>query len=225
MFCYQNIYLYIYIYAYNGIRLTPRTKKHESGSRPQNYRVWSLELSFLFSLKMDDDRKLRVPSGSLIGAIMLLLALLPRDIRSDLIARLYRMSTEKAIERDQVSEVGPTTAALEGEVRGQQQLLIDESLKTIFLLYLRTITHSIISKQSLLWCKTNPSALFSPVSSVSAGSFCTAFSNAVRGTLWTASSDLISTDGSIFRSITCSLRKNLCVWGKNCLPAVGSYPS
>jgi len=99
---------------------------------------------------MDDDRKLRVPSGSLIGAIMLLLALLPRDIRSDLIARLYRMSTEKAIERDQVSEVGPTTAALEGEVRGQQQLLIDESLKTIFLLYLRTITHSIISKQSLL---------------------------------------------------------------------------
>ena len=49
---------------------------------------------------------------------MLLLALLPRDIRSDLIARLHRMSTEKAIEQDQVSEVGPTTAALEGQVRG-----------------------------------------------------------------------------------------------------------
>ena len=56
------------------------------------------------------------------------------------------MSTEKAIERDQVSEREPTTAALEGEVRGQQQLLIDESQKSIFLLYLRTITHSSTTK-------------------------------------------------------------------------------
>ena len=55
-------------------------------------------------MDLDDDRELRVPSGSIIGVIMLLLAMLPRDIRSDLIARLHHMNTQETLERDQATK-------------------------------------------------------------------------------------------------------------------------
>ena len=57
-------------------------------------------------MDLDDDRELRVPSGSIIGVIMLLLAMLPRDIRSDLIARLHHMNTQETLERDQATTAG-----------------------------------------------------------------------------------------------------------------------
>ena len=37
---------------------------------------------------------------------MLLLAMLPRDIRSDLIARLHHMNTQETLERDQATTAG-----------------------------------------------------------------------------------------------------------------------
>ena len=38
-------------------------------------------------MDLDDSREIRVNSGQVIGLIMLLLAMLPRDIRSDLFQR------------------------------------------------------------------------------------------------------------------------------------------
>ena len=65
---------------------------------------------FLWKMDLNDDRELRVPSGSIIGVIMLLLALLPRDLRCDLIARMHHMNTQETLERDQA------TTADSGEV-------------------------------------------------------------------------------------------------------------
>ena len=68
---------------------------------------------------MDDDRELRIPSGSIIGIIMLLLALLPRDIGRDLIARMHQMNNEYSPEVEQNQEISAAeraTTASEGEV-------------------------------------------------------------------------------------------------------------
>ena len=59
-------------------------------------------------MDLDDDRELRISSGSIIGVIMLLLAMVPRDVRSDLIVRLNYMNTQETLERDP-----PTTAGTE----------------------------------------------------------------------------------------------------------------
>ena len=48
--------------------------------------------------EMDDSREIRIDSGQVIGLIMLLLAMLPRDIRSDLIDRLHRMTTQEMVD-------------------------------------------------------------------------------------------------------------------------------
>ena len=40
----------------------------------------------LYSVKMDDDRELRITS--IIGVVMLLLAMMPKDIRRDFVSRL-----------------------------------------------------------------------------------------------------------------------------------------
>ena len=78
------------------------------------------------SFKMDDDRELRITSGSIIGVIMLLIAMLPRDIRRDFVSRLNEMNL--AQEREECNQVmiasdapenedmGHTTTASEGEV-------------------------------------------------------------------------------------------------------------
>ena len=66
---------------------------------------------------MDDDRKLRIQSGSIIGIIMLLLALLPCDIRRDLIARMHQMENEFSPEvepNQEISAVERATTASEG---------------------------------------------------------------------------------------------------------------
>ena len=59
-------------------------------------------------MDLDDDRELRISSGSIIGVIMLLLAMLPRDVRSDLIVRLNSMNAQETLER---AGGDPTTAA------------------------------------------------------------------------------------------------------------------
>ena len=48
------------------------------------------------SFKMDDDRELRITSGAVIGVVMLLLAMLPRDIRKDFVSRLHDESSSGA---------------------------------------------------------------------------------------------------------------------------------
>ena len=75
-------------------------------------------------MDLDDTREIRVNSGQVIGLIMLLLAMLPRDIRSDLVDRLHRMTTQEMVdwyrtstaassERAGNSTVDPTS---EGEI-------------------------------------------------------------------------------------------------------------
>ena len=75
---------------------------------------------------MDDDRELRITSGSIIGVIMLLIAMLPRDIRRDFVSRLNEMTlAQEQEERNQVmvasdapenEDMGQATTASEGEV-------------------------------------------------------------------------------------------------------------
>lgn len=49
-------------------------------------------------MDLDDSREIRITSGQIIGVIMLLLAMLPRDIRNDLIGRLHQMSTQEMVD-------------------------------------------------------------------------------------------------------------------------------
>ena len=75
---------------------------------------------------MDDDRELRITSGAIIGVVMLLLAMLPSDIRKDFVSRLHGMNlAEEQAERNQVmvardatenDDMGQATTASEGEV-------------------------------------------------------------------------------------------------------------
>ena len=88
---------------------------------------------------MDDDRELCVQSGSIIGIIMLLLAVLPRDIRRDLISRLHQMNNEYSteVERNQeVSAAERATTASEGEVLSSavdpERHESDEDLSSLF---------------------------------------------------------------------------------------------
>ena len=75
-------------------------------------------------MDLGGSRGIRINSGQVIGLIMLLLAMLPRDIRSDLIDRLHRMTTQEMVdwyrtstaassERAGNSTVDPTS---EGEI-------------------------------------------------------------------------------------------------------------
>ena len=85
-------------------------------------------------MDLDDSREIRVNSGQVIGLIMLLLAMLPRDIRSDLVDRLHRMTTQEMVdwyrtstaassERAGNSTVDPTS---EGEMpESVPQLLLE----------------------------------------------------------------------------------------------------
>ena len=75
---------------------------------------------------MDDDRELRITSGAIIGVIMLLIAMLPRDIRRDFVSRVNEMTlAQEQEERNQVmvardapenDDMGRATTASEGEV-------------------------------------------------------------------------------------------------------------
>ena len=90
---------------------------------------------------MDDDRELRTTSGAVIGVIMLLVALLPRDIRRDFVSRLNEMTL--AQEQEQINqavlvrdapendEMGRTTS--EGEVIDDPPVLeSDEEFSELF---------------------------------------------------------------------------------------------
>ena len=62
---------------------------------------------------MDDDRELRITSGSIIGVIMLLIAMLPRDIRRDFVSRLNEMNL--AQEREECNQVMVARDAAEND--------------------------------------------------------------------------------------------------------------
>ena len=90
---------------------------------------------------MDDDRELRITSGSIIGVIMLLIAMLPRDIRRDFVSRLSEMNlAQEREERNQVlvardapenDDMGRTTS--EGEVIDDPPVLeSDEEFSELF---------------------------------------------------------------------------------------------
>ena len=90
---------------------------------------------------MDDDRELRITSGSIIGVIMLLIAMLPRDIRRDFVSRLNEMNlAQEREERNQVmvardapenDDMGRTTSA--GEVIDDPPVLeSDEEFSELF---------------------------------------------------------------------------------------------
>ena len=75
---------------------------------------------------MDDDRELRITSGAIIGVVMLLLAMMPKEIRRDFVSRLHEMNlAEEQTERNQVlatrdatenDDLMQATTASEGEV-------------------------------------------------------------------------------------------------------------
>ena len=90
---------------------------------------------------MDDDRELRITSGSIIGVSMLLIAMLPRDIRRDFVSRLNEMNlAQEREERNQVmvardapenDDMGRTTS--EGEVIDDPPVLeSDEEFSELF---------------------------------------------------------------------------------------------
>ena len=90
---------------------------------------------------MDDDRELRITSGSIIGVIMLLIAMLPRDIRRDFVSRLNEMNlAQEREDRNQVmvardapenDDMGRTTS--EGEVIDDPPVLeSDEEFSELF---------------------------------------------------------------------------------------------
>ena len=92
---------------------------------------------------MDDDRELRITSGSIIGVIMLLIAMLPRDIRRDFVSRLNEMNlAQEREERNQVvvardapenDDMGRTTTTSEGEVIDDPPVLeSDEEFSELF---------------------------------------------------------------------------------------------
>ena len=63
---------------------------------------------------MDESREIRIDSEQVIGLIMLLLAMLPRDIRSDLVNRLHRMTTQEMLgwyETSNAAGVSPSERA------------------------------------------------------------------------------------------------------------------
>ena len=64
-------------------------------------------------MDLDDTREIRVNSGQVIGLIMLLLAMLPRDIRSDLVDRLHRMTTQEMVDWYRTSTAASSS---EGEI-------------------------------------------------------------------------------------------------------------
>ena len=96
------------------------------GSQTQKYRHLTLScfcLTLFRKMDLDDDRELRISSGSIIGVIMLLLAMLPRDVRSDLIVRLTSMNNQETLER---AGGDPTTAA------GTEKNISDGELSELF---------------------------------------------------------------------------------------------
>ena len=92
---------------------------------------------------MDDDRELRITSGAIIGVVMLLIALLPMDIRRDFVSRLNEMTLAQEQERNnqimaardapENDEMGRTTTTSEGEVIDDPPVLeSDEEFSDLF---------------------------------------------------------------------------------------------
>ena len=92
---------------------------------------------------MDDDRELRITSGAIIGVVMLLIAMLRRDIRRDFVSRLNEMTlAQEQEERNQVmvardapenDDMGRATTASEGEVIDDPPVLeSDEEFSELF---------------------------------------------------------------------------------------------
>ena len=94
---------------------------------------------------MDDDRELRITSGAIIGVVMLLLAIMPKDIRRDFVSRLHEMNvaeaqaesnqvvaTHEATENDDLMQA-TTASASSGEVINDPHVLeSDGELSELF---------------------------------------------------------------------------------------------
>ena len=86
---------------------------------------------------MDDDRELRITSGAIIGVVMLLLAMMPKDIRRDFVSRLQAESnqvvaTHEATENDDLMQA-TTASASSGEVINDPHVLeSDGELSELF---------------------------------------------------------------------------------------------
>ena len=98
--------------------------------RDSSLDLWRGYLCFLWKMDFDDSRELRITSGSIIGVIMLLLAMLPRDLRSDLIARLHHMSTQETLEREQATTAG--SEAVASSAADPEEHLSDGELSELF---------------------------------------------------------------------------------------------
>ena len=68
------------------------------GSGTQCWLAHKVSVFRFEEMDLDDSREIRINSGQVIGLIMLLLAMLPRDIRSDLVDRLHRMTTQEMVD-------------------------------------------------------------------------------------------------------------------------------
>ena len=83
-------------------------------------------------MDLDDSREIRINSGQVIGIIMLLLAMLPRDIRSDLIDRLHRMTTQEMVDWYRTSTAASSERAANSTVdptlKGKYQSLFHQLL-------------------------------------------------------------------------------------------------
>ena len=78
-------------------------------------------------MDLDDTREIRVNSGQVIGLIMLLLAMLPRDIRSDLVDRLHRMTTQEMVDWYRTSTAASSERAGNSTVDSTSEGEIPES--------------------------------------------------------------------------------------------------
>ena len=82
---------------------------------------------------MDESREIRIDSGQVIGLIMLLLAMLPRDIRSDLVNRLHRMTTQEMLDWYQTSNAASSERAGHSTVDPTSEGELPESFPQLLL--------------------------------------------------------------------------------------------
>ena len=95
-------------------------------------------------MDIDDSREIRITSGQIIGIIMLLLALLPRDIRADLVARLHSMTTQELADWYANTTAGSSERAGNSTADPTSEGEVPESLN----LCLRLILMKISQKES-----------------------------------------------------------------------------
>ena len=100
---------------------------------------------------MDDDRELRITSGAVIGVIMSLVAMLPRDIRRDFVSRLNEMTL--AQEQEERNQVMVANDAPENDDMGQATTAV-KSLMTLLYSNLMENCPDCLKRNELDFCDT-----------------------------------------------------------------------